>query len=152
MPHQNNLNMHGLWLFDVCGIFDCYDNSLQTHCLAWPLKTVSIMFLQGASISLLNDSSCSSSPCKNGGSCADQGRSFVCVCPSETEGKTCQVQKGWQQPCLPWFALPEFILLKMESIRSKYSCTGNKKKILKRKQVGQKSGVKIVIMRLQIKI
>ena len=38
---------------------------------------------------------CDSSPCKNGGTCADDGDSFNCTCTDKFEGPTCE-EKGFQ--------------------------------------------------------
>ena len=37
---------------------------------------------------------CESSPCKNGGTCANNGDSFSCTCTDKFEGPTCE-EKGW---------------------------------------------------------
>ena len=34
---------------------------------------------------------CASSPCAQGGTCIDLEDGFECVCPSQWEGKTCQI-------------------------------------------------------------
>lgn len=39
---------------------------------------------------------CDSSPCQNGGSCDDQFQDYVCRCPPEYEGKSCETG---QQRC-----------------------------------------------------
>src|SRR4029434_10197345 len=36
-------------------------------------------------------SACASSPCRNGGSCTDDGGSYHCVCPFRDTGKHCEV-------------------------------------------------------------
>ena len=38
---------------------------------------------------------CDSSPCKNGGTCANDGDSFNCTCTDKFEGPTCE-EKGLQ--------------------------------------------------------
>ncbi|GBN95242.1 Cubilin, partial [Araneus ventricosus] len=38
---------------------------------------------------LLNENECNSNPCKNGGTCTDTYNGFICNCPSNWEGPTC---------------------------------------------------------------
>lgn len=43
----------------------------------------------GYDVTQCNTSSCDSEPCMNGGSCIEEGPSFVCVCPPEMSGVLC---------------------------------------------------------------
>ncbi|XP_048580138.1 uncharacterized protein LOC5520382 [Nematostella vectensis] len=41
---------------------------------------------------------CSSYPCKNGGSCANSGSSYICTCTSEFTGKNCEIVRDACNP------------------------------------------------------
>ena len=43
-----------------------------------------------AVVRMLNRNNCASNPCQNGGTCTDTYRGFICQCPDNWEGETCQ--------------------------------------------------------------
>ncbi|NXU80302.1 FA7 factor, partial [Oreotrochilus melanogaster] len=43
---------------------------------------------------------CDSNPCQNGGSCDDQFQDYVCRCPSEYEGKSCEIALADKLKCI----------------------------------------------------
>lgn len=50
----------------------------------------------GYGVTQCNTSSCTNQPCLNGGTCIEEGPSFVCVCPSGVTGILCSSMTG---PC-----------------------------------------------------
>ena len=66
-PSYNSFN---IWL-------ECWQ--LKSHCLRWI-----VLFLEP------KHNPCDSTPCKNGGTCDNEGDSFLCNCAENFEGETCE--------------------------------------------------------------
>lgn len=48
----------------------------------------------GYDVTQCNTSSCANNPCMNGGSCIEEGPSFICVCPPGVAGSLCSNMAG----------------------------------------------------------
>ncbi|OWK56989.1 Hyaluronan-binding protein 2 [Lonchura striata] len=66
------------WILIMQNISDCYYKKAQTY------LSIDTIFIP------ISADSCSSSPCKNGGTCEARGSDFSCLCPAPYGGTTCE--------------------------------------------------------------
>ena len=66
-------------------------NSMQYYCIMETFEDCIYHFPDVKNnFLLLEPKPCDSSPCKNGGTCTNEGESFSCKCAEDFQGETCE--------------------------------------------------------------
>lgn len=77
---------HGVELSEAAGATHAYWASERSNVAQRPSLTVCYV----------EQVTCASEPCQNGGTCADEGGGYVCTCPSEWIGQNCETPNPCQ--------------------------------------------------------